>query len=59
MGNRQWALAYHPYPPNLLRAEFSRNDWPKITFGNINRLVAWLMQKYPIGTQGLSDREWH
>ena len=47
MGNRQWALAYHPYPPSLLRAEFSRNDWPKITFGNINRLVGWLMQKYP------------
>ncbi|CAF1221216.1 unnamed protein product [Adineta steineri] len=47
LDNRQWALAYHPYPPNLLRAEFSRNDWPKITFGNINRLVGWLMQNYP------------
>jgi hypothetical protein len=47
LGTRQWALAYHPYPPNLLRSEFSRNDWPKITFGNINRLVGWLMQTYP------------
>lgn len=47
LGNRQWALAYHPYPPNLLRAEFGSNDWPKITFGNINRLVGWLMQTYP------------
>lgn len=47
LGNRQWALAYHPYPPNLLRAEFGPNDWPKITFGNINRLVGWLMQTYP------------
>ncbi|CAF3892812.1 unnamed protein product, partial [Rotaria magnacalcarata] len=47
LGNRQWALAYHPYPPNLLRAEFGPDDWPKITFGNINRLVGWLMQTYP------------
>ncbi|CAF1558553.1 unnamed protein product [Rotaria sp. Silwood1] len=47
LGNRQWALAYHPYPPSLLRAEFGPNDWPKITFGNINRLVGWLMQSFP------------
>jgi hypothetical protein len=47
LGNRQWALAFHPYPPSLLRAEFGPNDWPKITFGNINRLVGWLMQTYP------------
>ncbi|CAF1498368.1 unnamed protein product, partial [Adineta ricciae] len=47
LGNRQWALAYHSYPPSLLRAEFGRNDWPKITFGNIHRLVGWLMQTYP------------
>jgi hypothetical protein len=47
VGNREWGLAYHPYPPSLLHAEFGPNDWPKITFGNINRLVGWLMQTYP------------
>lgn len=47
LAQRQWALAFHSYPPNLLRSYFDRDDWPIISFGNVNRLVGWLMQKYP------------
>ena len=47
LGGRDWALAYHSYPPSLLHTAFSSGDLPKITFGNINILVGWLMSTYP------------
>jgi hypothetical protein len=47
LGSRDWDLAFHSYPPSLLHATFSQNDWPKITFGNVHLLVGWLMKTYP------------
>jgi uncharacterized short protein YbdD (DUF466 family) len=47
LDSRDWALAFHSYPPSLLHTTFSQNDWPKITFGNVNLLIGWLMKTYP------------
>jgi hypothetical protein len=50
-GNFPWALAFHPYPQNLFKAEFwndrsapLRFDAPRITFHNLEVLPAFLGQ---------------
>ena len=47
LGDREWKLAYHSYPPNLGVPTFGPNDWPRVTFGNIGVVVGWLMKTFP------------
>ncbi|MBQ9395016.1 MAG: hypothetical protein IJU23_05805 [Proteobacteria bacterium] len=50
LGNREWRIAYHSYPSNLLSPEFGPNDLGntgRITFGNIGVLAGWLRKNYP------------
>ncbi|MCC7537795.1 MAG: hypothetical protein IT379_16345 [Deltaproteobacteria bacterium] len=47
VGGRAWRVAYHPYPPDLLRPEFGPDDWPRVTYGNLGTLLGFLRREFP------------
>jgi hypothetical protein len=47
LGDREWRVAFHPYPPSLLHAEFSPMDLPRVTYGNIGILLGFLQAQFP------------
>ena len=47
LGGREWRIAYHSYPKDLLKPQFDANDYPYVTFGNIGAISGWLHKNYP------------
>jgi hypothetical protein len=47
VGGRAMRVAYHPYPPNLLAPQFSPDDFPRITYGNLGAIVGYMHAAFP------------
>ena len=53
-GGRDWRVAFHPYPPDLLAPEFSPDDLPRVTYGSLGALPGWLYTQWP-GSAAATD----